>query len=335
MPGASDGNKPIKPVVMATPQRHRSSRRASPPGLLASVGGQIRPVCAARRRVRGARSRRPARTVAPSPSSMSADWRVVNRARSSTSFGPGRVGGEPTPSLSVRHPAWPCAAGMPAQQSSGPACSSSWSWWWKLSIEPTPRRSTNRRQALGANTTSHSSTTRTSRITIALPDDLPSLRLKTLVKGLFQLVDGGEMRSADLVGTSPLYSVCTLLPTSPADQGPPLAPCSPVSRRHSVGATPPPPVGAADGDATSKHADTRSEVMTSCSGPDARTSPSRPGPPWVKPRRDLLAVVRDEDHRRGSRDQRPGTEPEDADVPAHPGRARPPARRAGATRVRS
>ena len=51
----------------------------------------------------------------------------------------------------------------------GPACSSSWNWWWKCSIEPTPRRSPYRRQALGARTTTHKSTTRTSRITIVTP----------------------------------------------------------------------------------------------------------------------------------------------------------------------
>jgi hypothetical protein len=36
------------------------------------------------------------------------------------------------------------------------------------------------------------------------PDDLPSLFGKSLMKRSFQVVDGGEMHSADLVGTSPL-----------------------------------------------------------------------------------------------------------------------------------
>src|SRR5580658_7680131 len=64
-------------------------------------------------------------------------------------------------------------------------------------MEPAPCRSANRRHALGVSTTIHSTTTRTSRITIVTPRRPTFAPWKTLVKGHFQLVDGGETRCAD------------------------------------------------------------------------------------------------------------------------------------------
>ena len=65
----------------------------------------------------------------------------------------------------------------------------------------------------------------------SLPDDLPSLSAKSLLNGLFQMVDGGEMHSADLVGTSPLASFVP----SATRRSKGLLPAQLTERQHSSG----------------------------------------------------------------------------------------------------
>src|SRR5580698_4458077 len=107
-------------------------------------------------------------------------------------------------------------------------------------MEPAPCRSANRRHALGVSTTIHSTTTRTSRITIVTPRRPTFAPWKTLVKGHFQVVDGGETRCADY---GQRFSCCgSCVPRTQVVGKRFLRALFSAVRRRSRGATPPPPV---------------------------------------------------------------------------------------------
>src|ERR1700683_2836584 len=90
----------------------------------------------------------------------------------------------------------------------------------------------------------------------------------------------GKCHSADLVGTSPLLR---LYPRRHAESRPSFGACSPdpgalqTARLHHRLS------GCTTVTAPSKRADTRAEVTTSGSGPDATSAPPETRPPWVKP----------------------------------------------------
>src|ERR1700692_2736867 len=108
-------------------------------------------------------------------------------------------------------------------------------------MEPTPWRSPNRRQALGANTATHKSTTRTSRITIVTPRR-PTFALRKNPSE-WAFTNGGCWGNAQRRPRRhfSVRSVCTL--SHDLNQGDLRRPAPPPGD-PSGGATPPPPVGA-------------------------------------------------------------------------------------------
>ena len=115
----------------------------------------------------------------------------------------------------------------------------------------------------------------------SLPDDLPLLRLKTLMSQCLQVVDGGEMPQRRPRRHFSCPFGCTL--SDPLNQGPlsgaaprPL-PARQTARLHQRPSVHPTVT------ASPKQSETRAEVTTSDSGPDATSAPLETRAPWVKP----------------------------------------------------
>jgi hypothetical protein len=110
-----------------------------------------------------------------------------------------------------------------------------------------------------------------------LPDDLPSVCSKSLLNGFLQMVDGGEMHSADLVGTSPRVFVCTNV--AARFQALFFRPAQPCRRLLKVARLHHRPSSQPTFTSTPKQADTFSDVMTSRTAPAAIRVPPRINPP--------------------------------------------------------
>ena len=242
-------------------QQATQQRRAASSGLLTAEGRQIHAPLRAGTRARAGRARRPARN-----GNRRRRRRRRPPHRPSDAAAPASVGTS-RPRVCRHccrrgHRARPCAGGRPGPRSSARhargAATGDGSGRWS----PTPWRSPNRRQALGASTATQRSTTRTSRITIVTPRRPTFALAKTLVNWALQVVDGGEMRSADLVDTSPLPLVCTRTDRVESSAFSPVAlfvasAATSAARLHHRPSVHPTVTG------TSKHAETCSDVTTS------------------------------------------------------------------------
>ena len=115
----------------------------------------------------------------------------------------------------------------------------------------------------------------------SLPDDLPLLRLKTLVSQLF--TSGGWWGNATAPTSSALLLSLRLYPQRRAESRPSFgrraasAPARHTARLHQRPSVHPTVT------ASPKQSETRAEVTTSDSGPDATSAPLETSAPWVKP----------------------------------------------------
>ena len=160
------------------------------------------------------------------------------------------------------------------------------------------------------------------------PDDLPSRLKKSLMKGSFQMVDGGEMHSADLVGTPPLRSFVPIVMRGESRGILPFR-LGQAARPHHLPSVQPTVTGIA------KQADTllRGDDLVEHSGrhETTRRHQARVGETgW-----DLLAVMGDQDQRWAGRIVGQGWRGAASSARGRQGPVRRRARRAGSSRDRS
>jgi hypothetical protein len=117
---------------------------------------------------------------------------------------------------------------------------------------------------------------------MTLPNDLPTLRLKTLVNGLFRLVDGGK-RAAP-TSSVPLRTATSCSPIGAAWQTRSSVPVHSGDNPYCSARLHHRPSRWPTVTATSKQAETKEEVTTSSSAPAATNPPWRTRPAWVNPR---------------------------------------------------
>src|ERR1700722_16784128 len=148
-------------------------------------------------------------------------------------------------------------------------------------MDPTPWRSPNRRQALGASTATQRSTTRTSRITIVTPRRPTFAPAKNPNEPVF--TSGGWWGNATAPTLSALLLSLRLYAQRRAESRPSFgrraaSPSAPHTARLHQRPSVHPTVTASP-----KQSETRAEVTTSDSGPDATSAPLETSAPWVKP----------------------------------------------------
>ena len=160
-------------------------------------------------------------------------------------------------------------------------------------MDPPPWRSLMRRRAPGASTTIHSTATRPSRITSDTPRRPTFAPVEDPSEGPFP--NGGWWGYAQRRPRqrSRTFKLCS--PRRAALQDAFLCSCSQRCAANYSARLHHRPSCSPTVTSTSKQADTSDEVMTCSSGPAATNFPCRTRPAWVKPRRDLLAVVGDQD----------------------------------------